>query len=314
MGMHRIFVTTAEGRNISLETAKEKMENPPTYGNLITTKTGIRLLDIHDKHLTGSNLLNKCEGASTLATNVKDQQLHLLTLKNSHYIQGLNFRIAEGIFPAEFRKLFNISVNSGAVPAQESEDAVELLTKTIIAGEALMIAAGGSAITYPTVLDITNTYALVKSKKGLHEVAQLATRDAKKALKLLSVEADAVIKKVADEVETHFNEESKESMHIDAREWGLIYVTTGEPMIITAHVMHQVAANLVGIVGVKAWIIVTDESALTGLEGELSLKTKGTGTPVLRLIKSGFKDKDIILDLTSTKGLDLGIVVMEAVV
>ena len=103
-------------------------------------------------------------------------------------------------------------------------------------------------------------------------------------------------------------------MHIDARDWGVVYVSTGTPLIITAHVMHQVAANLECIVGAKALIIVTEESALTGNEGELSLKTKATGTPVLRLTKVGFKDKDIILDLTSAKSLDLGIVVMEAVV
>ena len=313
MGMHKHLADTTEARFIALKTGKNKKDNPPSYGNILTASTGGRVDIIYGKYDTGRNLVITCEGASTFATSVKDGLVHTLRLMNSHYIQELNFRIVDKVFPAEYRKYFNIPVISGAVPAQDSEEAVELLSNTIIAGEPQMIAAGGTAISYPTKLDLINTLTLLKAKREIHEAAQLATRDAKKALNLLNVEADAVIKKIAAEVETHFNEESIESMHIDARDWGVVYVSTDTPQIITANVMHQVAAALVAIVGVKALIIVTDESALTGNEGELSLKTKATGTPVLRLSKVGFKDKDIIVDLTTAKGLDLGIVVMEAI-
>jgi len=38
---------------------------------------------------------------------------------------------------------------------------------------------------------------------------------------------------VADEVETYYNEETPESMRANATEWGVVYVTLGDPTAVT---------------------------------------------------------------------------------
>lgn len=309
--MRRILPMTSDSRYIALSVAKYRKDNPPASGVMLSDETVHRLDIIFAKFSLARTELSDKEADSTLATAVKDALVHALRLKNSHYIQELNFRIVDNVFPAEYRKYYNISVISAAVPAQDSEDAVELLSKLIIAGEPLMIAGGGHAITYPTLVDITSSYALFQTKNGLHTTAQLATRDAKKALNVLTVEVDAVIKKVWDEVETYFNEESKESMHIDARDWGVVYVSTGKPLIISGHLMQLVAGVPIAVVGAKVTVLETDETTITIAEGALSLKTLATGKVNLRFSKTGFKDKDILADLSEGKNLDLGVVVME---
>lgn len=311
MGIKRLLPGSSESRYIALSAVKYRKDNPPTYGVIISDETVHRLDIILPKFSLGRTELSDKEADSTLATAVKDAVVHALKLKNSHYIQELNFRIVDNVFPAEYRKYYNIPVTSAAVPAQDSEDAVEILSKLIIAGEPLMIAGGGHAISYPTLADIASSLALLHTKKDLHDAAQLATRDAKKALNVMTVEVDAVIKKVWDEVETHFNEESKESMHIDARDWGVVYVSTGNPLFITGHIMQLVASVPIAVVGAKVAVLETDESTITIAEGALSLKTLVTGKVNLRFSKTGFKDKEVLADLSTGKNLDLGVVVME---
>ena len=313
MGIYRHLPGSNESIYIALQKAKETKNNPPSYGNILSPTTSTRLDTIFDTYGLGRKALFNCQGKSTEATTAKETVEMVLRFLNSHYIQVLNFMIRDGIFPAEYRAFFNIPVTSTAVPNQGTEKAVEMLSQHIIDGEPLMIAAGGKAVPYPLLKDISDGLALLKTKQQVQANALVDTKTAMSALKSLGIEASAVTKKVWDEVETHFNEEPIESMRNDSRIWGLVSISTGTPLVISAHIVQIAGGIAVDVSGVEAMIVETDETALSAIGGLLSLNTHATGKVTLRLTKTGLLEKDIAVDMSAGTSLDLGIIVMVAV-
>jgi len=313
MGINRHLPGSSESIYMALDKAKGTKDNPPSYGNILSTATSTRLDAIFITYGLGRKTLFNCQGKSTEATTAKDEIELVLRFLNSHYIQVLNFMIRDGVFPAEYRAFFNIPVTSATVPDQASEKAVEMLSQYIIDGEPLMITAGGKAVPYPLSKDISDGLALLKAKQQAQANALVDTKTAMSDLKTLGVEASAVTKKVWDEVETHFNEEPIESMRNDSRIWGLVYVSTGTPLVISAHIVQIAGGIAVDVSGVEAMIVETDETTLSAIGGLLSLNTHATGKVTLRLTKTGLVEKDIAVDMSAGTNLDLGIIVMAAI-
>ena len=78
------------------------------------------------------------------------------------------------------------------------------------------------------------TVAQVAAQLSLYSDALIAASEAtdkldhrQEILSGLNAEADEVILKVADEVESYFNNEEIESKRANAREWGVVYLSTG---------------------------------------------------------------------------------------
>ena len=290
--------------------AKDRKDNPPAYGNILSVATS-DWLDIMEGSLkiARTGIFSK-QALSTQATDDKDIAMVVQHMLNSHYIQVLNMHIEQKIFPASYRAFYGIPVSSAVVPEQTTVTAVATLSQKIIDGEALMIAAGGHAISFPLVTTIhTNLVTLLLQNKK-HLDATDAINLARENIKVLNIEAALLSKKVWDEVETYYDGGTIESRRKNSRMWGVIYLSTGVPVLVTGHIEEIVAGKSQPIVGVNVLVVETEQTSVSGLEGVIAQKVLATGTVTIRFSFPDFKDRDYILEIDKSDNIDLGVVTM----
>ena len=250
------------------------------------------------------------QGESAIATDEKDVAVAFQRMLNSQYIQVFNFHIDQKIFPASYRSFYGIAVNSAVVPDQNTEFAVATLTQNIIDGEAAMIIAGGTAIPFPTVINIKAHGTVMVAKNKAHIKAMDAFDLARESILAMNPEAGTVVKKVWDEIESFFDESTIESKRKNSRLWGVVYENVGAPIEVLGHVVEIINGASIPLIGVNALVVETEDNFKSGPEGLLSLKISAIGTATIRLTMDGFADKDIVLELDTVNNIDLGVVVM----
>ena len=239
MAIRRVLPRSSDSRYNALSAAKQKKDSTAPANLPITAATATRLENIHTQFGAARNNLSIKQAESVLATSQKTTLLNSLALKGSHYLQVFNMHVAEGIFPAAYRAYYKIDTNSAAVPPLKTEAEIVAIAQNIVDGEPNMIAAGGSAIPFPTKATIQTLLTAVLTKQNDQSTKKEATDTAEEALYALNTEADAVIKKVWDEVETFWNEEPTESMRRKTREWGVVYISDDKLATITAIVKDK---------------------------------------------------------------------------
>ncbi len=290
--------------------AKDRKDNPPAYGNILSEATSEWLDNMEGSlKIARSGIFSK-QALSTQATEDKDIAMAVQHMLNSHYIQVLNMQIEEKIFPASYRAFYGIPVSSAVVPDQNTVTAVAMLSQKIIDGEVLMIAAGGHAIPFPLVTTIHTNLTTLLSKNKKHLDATDAINLARENIKVLNIEAALLSKKVWDEVETYYDGGTIESRRKNSRMWGVIYLSSGVPILISGHIMEIIAGAPVPIVGVNILVVETEETSISGAEGVIAQKVLATGTVTIRFSFPDFKDKDIILEIEKSDNIDLGVVTM----
>ena len=295
---------------VAISKAKERKDNPPSYGNILSLATSDKVDDMEGRLKTARSDIFKLQGLSTQATVDKDVAMAVQHMLNSHYIQVLNMHIEEKIFPASYRAYYDIPVSSNTIPVQTTETEVATLSQKIIDGEAMMITAGGHAIPFPLVATIHTNLVLLLSKNKKHLDATDDINLARETIKVLNIEAALLTKKVSDEVETYYDGGTMASKRKNARMWGVIYISSGVPILITGHIMEIVASAAVPLTGVNILVVETKETSLSGSEGAIAQKVLATGTVTLRFSFPDFKDKDIVLEIDTSDNIDLGIVEM----
>lgn len=312
MAISRTLPKSSNSRIDALFAAKQKKDSAPAVNMALTAPTSTRLDSIVALYAASRNALSIKRAESVLSTRQKENLLADTAMKNSHYIQVLNMHIAQKLFPETYRAYYKIDTNSASVPVQKQEADIVGLAQAIIDGEPNMIAAGGTAIPFPTLSSIQTALTALIAKQKDQSNKKDATDQAEEALQLLNAEADAVIKKVWDEVETFWNEESNESLRRKAREWGVVYISDEKPATITATVIDKASGT--PIQAATATIVSSDETAATDATGKLILKTGNEAAQVLSIEKAGYTTKEINITIVAGNTLDLGVVELEMVV
>lgn len=310
MGISRRLENSGVGIWRAIRVTKNKKDHPPSYGNILSSATSTRVDSTYTALNTARNTLAAKTFLSTQATKVKNAAQAKLQMINSHYIQVFNFMIDEEIFPKEYRSFFNIPVTSGAVPPQRNGDDVKQLAEDIITGEAAMIAAGGTALLFPTVANVTAALTAYNTAATTQSNAKEETDIAEEALAALMPDARKVMVKVWDEVETYFNEETIESRRVNAREWGVVYVSDAPVATITGTVVQVTGGVSTPLAGVLVLIEDTDETTTTAADGTFSIVTHGISDVTLQFTLAGYTDKEVNAKVVQGEVIVLGEVVM----
>jgi hypothetical protein len=236
--IQRRLAQTNEDRLAALTAGKTKNDNLPAGTTVLSSATEIRLNNLQPVYLAKMNALGIAGFASTNATVEKFAAQDLARMWTSHYYQALNNAIDRGEYPASVRQFFLIDVSDNAVPEMNSEEKVETWGKRVTTGETAMIAAGFTAVALPTAANVKLKVDDFMTKRIDQSNLMDATDLAEGAVQALNVEADKVIRKVWDEVETYYNEDGVENMRNNAAEWGVIYITVGEITQVTFSAIH----------------------------------------------------------------------------
>lgn len=214
-------------RKTAITAAKAKLENPGPIGSVLTANTTARLNTIHATYLPAMTLINQRESEAQTATNAKNPFLQTLKLFCKSFIGTFNFGVERGKYPANHRPYYGIDGNNSNLPDLSREEEITSLATSIITGDPLRVAAGGAAMANPSAAEVGAKNTALLPLLAASSNAKDALDIAQEAVERMNVEADKVIKKVWDEVETFFNEEAPASKRANAREWGVVYVSDG---------------------------------------------------------------------------------------
>ncbi len=294
-------------RRLALSDAATKLANPGPNGIIITGPTQSRLNIIHPQYVGASNAVNQKKAYSIAATAQKNEKLSVLKLLVKHFVGVFNYGIERGKYAAAERAFFGIDENDSNLPDLSTEAAVKTLAEQITDNDAARVATGGQAMANPSTAEVLaaltayNTEAA--SASAIYETYDIV----QEALNALNTEADGVIKKVWDEVETFYNEETVESMRANAREWGVQYISVGETSTITLTVVDS-AVPPQPVVLATITLLDTGVQKTTDLAGKATFETSVFGPAIDFLIES-----DVHPDKTVTLSYEQGENVDEAV-
>lgn len=266
-------------RLIALHHAKDK-NDALGLSTFLTSATQTRLGNILALYDTATDDIPLKKQAMITLTTQKENAKLVCSMYVSHFIQVFNFGVARGVYPADDRSFYSLDVANGFVPELRSEDDILLWSNRIVNGDAARVAAGGAAMSNPTAAEVHTKLTAFGSLRMPHSTASDAYDAALETLDALNPEADKVIKKVWDEVETFYNEEDPSSMRENARKWGVVYIRTGGSKTISGKVTRQ--GTDVVIEGAEVHFENGNNSVLTDAQGNYELSTTLMGDQVLK--------------------------------
>jgi len=298
MAITRNLPSTNISFNRALQKGKKKNDDTPPLERFLSTDTQNRLNLLAPNYKGKMLIVNQKEATSINATSLKNISLGKLEMKTSHFLQVFNLTVAEGIATPGDRAYYGMSASSGAIPLLGSEAQIVEAAEKVVSGEPARVAAGGTANPFPLVADVALLLTDFQTKSGLHSTAAQALDTAQETVTALNTEALGVVKKVWDEVETFYNEEAIESKRANARQYGVVYVST-EAFIVSG----RLKLTATGLPPASATIELAETGAAAEYDaasGVFKLTTGLTGEGTLHITSPGLADKDVTVAMTGS--------------
>jgi hypothetical protein len=278
MSITRKLVNTDEGRKVALNTAMFKKSTTAPDKIAITQPTSDRL-DIQQP-LFAANMLARGTALAeqSAATSSKDTSMGVSKMYDSHFFQAFFNGVERGIYPKAHKAFYQLDVNSSSLPPLVKEADILLWGKNIIDGDAARVLAGGAAMSNPTALEVSAKYTLFLNANNTQSTKKDAYDAAQEVVSGMRTEVDSLILRIWNEVETYYDNEPIESKRRNAREWGVVYVSTRSSKI-TGLVTNAGTGG--PLEGVNVSIVESGDVVQTGVDGTFTLSTNFTGDGTL---------------------------------
>lgn len=232
----------------------------------------------------------------TLTGQIKDAK-PLAEYLISDFYDALQRAIRRGLFNESVRTLYGLAATDTTLPTLNSEADVKFWGEKAADGETARIAAGGAPITFPSIAEVNTAVNSFKNLNVQQANAKIAFDTAQEAIAAQNPEADKLILKMWNEIETTFDEGDKASMRRKAREWGVIYVPTpGEaPSPDDYSILGRVTDSATGNPLAEAAVLLdgTPTLELTDAEGNYFIGVQPPGTYKLTIYKGLYQLKEI---------------------
>ena len=286
--LSRLTPETIETRFEALHLAKNKLNSIPPANNPLSPATTARLNAMVTDYDTKFNNILAAAFAYNTNTPVKESAQAGCSLHTNHFIQVFNLGVRRGVYTAAQRDFFNLPVASDALP--ELDRAVDVLkwANAVVNGDINRVAAGGATMSNPAAAEVQTTLTAFHTAFDDQSNLKDALDAAEEALEAILAEADKVIKKVWDELETFYNEEDDDSRRNNCREWGVVYVLIGSDKVMSGTVSYNGAPAegfLVKFTNGK-------NKSTTTAAGAYSLNTRLMGWQKVDVIKLDENDKE----------------------
>ncbi|MFN0274494.1 MAG: carboxypeptidase-like regulatory domain-containing protein [Chitinophagales bacterium] len=303
----RRLTRTNKGRRIAIQAARTKKNTPGPNGNFLTASTTTRLENIYIQYEAKSTALQQAAAALYGHTPQKDVAIGKVKTFVSHFLQVFNMGVTRGKYLAAHRAFFGQDVTSEALPPLVSESDIMLAAQNIVEGDVQRIAAGGAEMDNPKTSELDAERIIASNLLSAQSNLKDALDNAQEDVEGLQDEADKVIKKVWDEVETFYNEESDESRRENAREWGVVYITTGGPTDITGKATN---ATNQPVQGLTVLLVESDTETDGDENGDYKITTTLLGEATLRFSAPGFADQDKPITITEGQAMVVNVVMV----
>lgn len=246
----KFYPKSNRSRQLALSAAYTQ-NNISLVADVLTTKTKARLNAIQPLHESKMTDL-ATKRATSIGLMAQKETMRLKTaMFCSHFLQVFNLCVKRGEYPEGNRAIYKLPAETDKLPALALEAQITTVAKNIITGEQMRVAEGGVPMSRPSAAEVEACYTLYHNLIIAASNAAQELDAAQEAVQALNKEVNGVIKKVWSEVETFYNEQTRESMREHARRWGVVYDRQGGPKKITGTVTHAVTGLPLGGVTIK---------------------------------------------------------------
>lgn len=287
------------GRLGALDAAKRKSDSSNITDSILSSNTINRLNNFYPIYKNAYENRMAALGAQTSATEVTVQDRNNARTFTSHFIQVFNLGIDREKYIAEHRSFYGVGLNVGALPGLSTEADILIWCNRLITGDAERLAAGGLPMDNPSIAEVDTAYRKLllsidnqSNKKDAYDKAQ-------EALEALNPEADKLILRIWNEIDTAYDDHEPSSRRRKGREWGIIFTSTTSATAITGIVLH--ASDGLPIAQAKVQLLEADISTKTDAKGAFSINTDLIGKVTLLVQKIDFQHQTISIELEENK-------------
>lgn len=242
--IRRVLPETHDEFIEALHLAKNKLDSILPANNPLSANTTTRLNNMVALFDTKAQDISTAAFAYNGNTPLKESAQQTCFLFVSHFIQVFNLGVKRNVYAAAQRDFFDLPVSSDVLPDLVKGVDIMLWANKIVNGDPLRVAAGGAAMSNPTDAEVHTALSAFVAAFTAQSNFKDALDIAQEALEALLPEAEKVVRKVWDELETFYNEESDESRRDNCREWGVVYMTMGSDKTLSGTVTYNGAAGV----------------------------------------------------------------------
>jgi len=152
-------------------------------------------------------------------TQIKKVKMYI-----SHFIQVVNMAIQRGELSVSILDCYKLNECGCKVPPMNSEEEICMVGQNLIEGETARIRNGLTPITNPTIALVKVWYEKFLDAYEEQKNLQMVTCRAQKEIACLRPEADEIILRIWNEVESSFKDLPDDLKREKSCEYGLIYV------------------------------------------------------------------------------------------
>ena len=207
-----------------------------------------------------------------------------------------------GSLPKATLALYGLPTTAQGGPNMRSEQAILSAAQLLANGEAHRVASGGEPLAFPSLAEIMLHADAFKDANTIQSNLKDDLTSAQRALKLANKEADKLIKRLWNEVETAFDTGDAPSMRRKARRWGVIYIQSPSdpPAAETNSAMGHITDRATGkaLRQVKVTVAGTDIHAKSNANGRYALPLMDAGTYELLFKRKGYATGSVSLVVT----------------
>ncbi len=271
MSTVRSFPQSIIGRQNAMNKAVTKYSNLPVGIVIISAATADRLLFDSSEYNKGITEVLVNKQLYRLAIELAKPQRELLKSFVTSYYTTLNNCIDNlGTIPPSARAFYGLPTNKSKMPSINTDDKLLLQAANVLSGDVLRKAAGGIAMSSPTIAQYTPVYNTASPIIIAISNAKTNLTNATTSLRLKIAEIKDIITKVWDEVEAYYSMISKTERRDQGRLWGIRYTSIGILSVVTGTVKDELG---VAVAGVKVRIVGAKISTFSDSLGHFSLNT-----------------------------------------
>jgi len=271
MGTSRIIQQSITGRKIALAKAKYTKDGVavPT-DNILSKVTSDRLDEGFTNYNAGINAIKSAKEVYHTAVGLAKPQRIKLKKNTISYFKTLNTCIELGTIPDTARVYYDLDITNGKMPNVNTDDKLLAVAAVVLSGDIARKAAGGIAMSNPTILEFTTVYNAAKPVLVALNNARIAVFTAVGNLADQTVEIKDLITHIWDEVEAFYSLKNPPNRRAICRVWGVRYRSTGISSIVTGTCKDELGVVLKGV---KVRIVSSSHFVYTDAEGNFSLNT-----------------------------------------
>lgn len=214
---------TDDQRSSALHTCNVKYQNTAAPLRLISATQFITLGATLSPWRGARDTLGPLLSTQTSRTGAAESALATCARTNSHFVQVLNLAVERGVLPANVRAFYELPVSHAEVPSMKTAADALLWADRLATGEGQRIGAGGTALAWPAIGEVTAAATALQNAVNLQSTAKDAYDLAQESVADQRPTVDVVIKDLWDTIEFNLRAEDPASLRRKAREWGVFY-------------------------------------------------------------------------------------------